>query len=129
MLKKRKIIFIIIGIFLLFLVAYISWLLFMIFREDQIPKSYERFGNFNVEEMLGGDEGMDYVLVSGRSNDSALRIKKVEEERDGEDVVIKVYTTLFSDKGGFFSYKVMINNSVKRVLFGDEKKVIWERGK
>ena len=127
MTKKIKKIIMIIGIIVICLVVLIGILTFLLVQEDYQAKSYERFGHFNVEETLESDNGVSYLLISGRSNDSALRIKKVEEERDGEDVIVKVYTTLFSDKGGFFSHKVMIDKTVKRVLFGDEKKLIWEK--
>jgi len=44
-------------------------------------------------------------------------------------MIVRVYTTLSrtNNKDGSFMHAVKIDENIDRVLFGDEKIVIWER--
>jgi hypothetical protein len=124
MLKKTKIIAII-GTVLAIPLVFIAFIFFLLIKDSNIILDYEDVVYFDTEEVFKNNR--KYLLVSGQYFGSALKIRKVKEKFDNGDITVAVYTTLFSENDSSFLYPVQLDDSINRVLFGEEKKVIWER--
>lgn len=122
--KKNKIIMII-GIVLVALLILVFISVFLLTKDDYRAMQYKDFVDFETEEIFKNNR--DYLLISGRYYGSSLRIKKVKVHYDNSDAIVNIYTTLFSENDSSFLYPIELKDSVSRVLFGNEKKIIWEK--
>lgn len=117
----------IIGTIFLVLLIFIIVSVFILTKDDYKAMPYKDFVNFETEEVTKNNRS--YLLISGRYYGSSLRIKKVDVDYENSDAVVRIYTTLFSKNDSSFLYPIELKESVNKVLFGDEKRVIWERSK
>ena len=90
---------------------------------------YKDVSAFDTQEISTVKNNRQYILISGESNSSSLNIGEIKETLENKDMIVRVYTTLSrtDNKDGSFMYAVKIDDNIDRILFGDEKKVIWEK--
>ena len=100
---------------------------FYFHKDDNIPLKYEDISTFEMQELFKNNR--HYMLLSGNYlKSSSLVINKIKEEFHDGDVTLKLYTSIPDDiHDSSFIYPVEIDKDVNRILFGDEKKVIWIR--
>ena len=123
--KKIKIILIILAALA---VALVGFVIFFI-KSGNVVLKYKDVGSFDSKEISAEKNNRQYLLISGECNFSSLNIGDVEETLENRDMIVRVYTTLSrtNNKDGSFMHAVKIDENIDRVLFGDEKIVIWER--
>lgn len=68
------------------------------------------------------------ITLSGTSSASALKVARVSKVRDGKDLIVNVRIGLVTlgDSGDFVE-KIRIRPGLSRVLFGQERMVVWSR--
>lgn len=121
--NKIKFVLIILAILI---IGFITFLI--IFKEaNELVLEHEHVLSFQTEEHYKNNR--IYLLVSGHCGHSSLNIGEITEILEDRDVVLRVYTTVSraNNKDGSFLHAVKIDDNIDRVLFGDEKKVIWQR--
>ena len=95
-----------------------------------VPKE-ERAEMFRLDvKPVAGTNGAQ-LEVSGRSLQSALVVDHVDVTTQGDTMMVHVYVALASslhDGTGDFSRTITVPPEVRRVAFGEEQTVIWERG-
>jgi len=113
------------------LIVAIACLVVIFSKSGTIVLEYKDISDFDTKEISTINNNRKYLLVSGECNHSSLNIGEIKENLENRDMVIKVYTTLSraNNKDGSFMYAVKVDNNIERILFGNEKKVIWERNK
>jgi hypothetical protein len=83
---------------------------------------------FKVEEIQ--NDQTSYLKISGLAMHSALYIDRVEQKQKGDDLVVLLYLSL-SPRGqlssGSFDITIELKPTINRVLFGEDKKMVWER--
>jgi hypothetical protein len=68
------------------------------------------------------------IEISGLAFHSALGVKKMTTERQGQDLIVKLHLVLAGEKySPRFDYTVAVPSGVDRVLFGTDRKEIWKR--
>jgi len=122
--NKIKIILIILVLLVIALVAAIT----LFIKSGNMVLEYKDVSDFDTKEISTIKNNRKYLLISGESNHSSLNIGEIKESLENRDMVIRVYTTLSNtnNRDGSFMYAVKIDNNIDRILFGNEKKVIWE---
>lgn len=124
MINKKKIFVALRFIFgALFVVVLI--IVFLLVKDDYKALPSKDFVDFQTEEITKNNR--NYLLISGEYYGSALKIRKVKDKVKNGDIVVSVYTTLFSKNDSSFLHVVELNSSVNRVLFGNDEKMIWQR--
>lgn len=118
-------------VILIILVALSACLIIIFAKSGNIVLEYKNISDFDTKEILTIKNNRRYLLVSGECNLSSLNIGEIKESLENRDMVIRVYTTLSrtNNKDGSFMHAVKIDNNVDRILFGNEKNVIWEKSK
>ena len=109
------------------LLTFVFSLCYLLIGCDEMVLEYESVGNFQIDEMI--ENGTHYIIVTGLSLHSSLNVKKVETLKNNSDIVVLVYLTLVRSKespSGSFYYKFKIDDSVKQILFGKNKKLVWK---
>ena len=121
--KKIKVVLIILAI----LIGGLATLLITLKESGEIVLEYQYVLSFQTEEHYKNNR--TYLLVSGHCGHSSLNIGEITERLDGRDMVVRIYTTLSraNNRDGSFLHAVKIDDNIDRILFGDEKKVIWQR--
>lgn len=123
--KKIKTMLIVLTI----LVAALACVVIIFTKSGNIVLEYKDVGYFDTREISTVKNNRQYLLISGESNSSSLNIGEIKETLENKDMVVRVYTTLSraNNKDGSFMHAVKIDNNIDRILFGNEKRVIWER--
>ena len=93
-------------------------------EEDKMVLELKDVQNFQAVEKRDASE----LQISGLAFHSALAVKKITEERQGQDLIVELHLVR-ARKGlsGSFNYTVGLPARVNRVLFGKDRKEIWKR--
>ncbi len=102
----------------------VSFIFFMIGCTDMVLE-FEQVGKFQILEMQ--EKEKKYIEVSGLCLQSSINIDKVISFKDDNSIYIEVFLTLKRKEGssGNFKEKIEINQNIKNVYFGKNKKLIW----
>lgn len=81
---------------------------------------------FKISETKNSD-GLE-LEISGLAFHSSLAVQElITARRDGDLEVKVILTPTSKGRTGSFAYKLGVDGDVNRVLFGNERKVIWQR--
>lgn len=87
------------------------------YKDIQFPKVVE-----------SDSDGVKSIAISGLAFHSSLAVGKIESKAN--DSIMTVYIYLVPARQGLsgsFDYTIAIPSSINKVLFGEQKTVIWER--
>ena len=92
--------------------------------KDKMILELKDVQNFQAVEKRETSE----LQISGIAFHSALGVKKMTTERQGQDLIVKLHLVLAREKySPRFNYAVAVPADTARVLFGKDRKEIWER--
>ncbi len=125
--NKIKIILIILTL----LIAILACFIMLFAKSGNTVLEYKNVSDFDTKEISTIKNNRNYLIISGECNLSSLNIGRIDESLENGDMAVRIHTTLSrtNNKDGSFMYAVRIDNNINRILFGNEKKVIWEKNK
>lgn len=78
----------------------------------------------------GYDAQFDAVTIKGAYAQTPLQSRRVKTEQVGSDLFVHLMVSHVPGLGrNNFEYAVGVTPEIERVYFGDEKALIWERGR
>jgi hypothetical protein len=120
-----KIILLVVLILIIICIAYFCILLFILFKSNNTPITNNNIINFSSETLVRNNR--QYLIVSGEVFTSYPINVSVKQKRENDVVLLNVYTFLSKNSDVTFMHVVKLDKSINRVLFGPDKKIIWER--
>ena len=121
MTKKNIILFVVI----ILIILAIGVVFYLKFKTQNNEINSSGIINLNTEEIYKNKK--KYILVSGEVFTSFPVEVKIKESRIGDMVVLTLITCISKKPETSFVYAVKLDDTVKQIVLGKDKKNIWEK--